>query len=747
MENLIIEIGANTQEFIKGLGEVATESEKLNDSLKGIGIAAGLAFAGYSAAIYTTVAAYAEQEQIANQLNAVLKATGGIAGVTADQVKELSDQFVDLTAFSDDAIQKGEKTLLTFTKIGKEVFPEATRATLDLAAGLGKDVSEAALLVGKALQDPINGTQMLRRAGIDLTATQKEQIQTLVLSGKTMEAQTIVLKEIENRYAGQAEAVAAGTGVFLQLKNVMEQVSEEMGSVFAPILVEVATGLKEFFKALRDNPELVKFGAYVLGAAAAITGLIASVAGAALAFIKLQAILPVVTALINSVGVSARVAAGATGIGLLVLVAVEVYQHWSVIWPAAVGLFNAFVDTIAGMALGLGKILIGAFKFNLSEIREGIKEAAEAFAQGVRNVGAVFKPTVVAPVKEAEDAGKAIATAENRARIEQSQKEEANRRNLELQSIKATQAATILELQGNTTEIVALKRKEGELLKQLASDTWTVGQRQIIRASVNETQAELKRSLVNQETFRKEVLASNEKYNKLDKASQDRMLASHAAAYKSKRQITEEILAEELVLQTNMHNQYLANEEKFGEAYAEISRLMHSEIYKGSKTAFGELAQLQNSSNAELKAIGKAAAIANIGIKTAESAMAIFAGFSTIPIIGPALGLAGAAAAIAYGAEQVGSVLAANKGGRVTGGVRGIDSVPALLTPGELVVPEKNFEEVVSSVQRQRENSGSQNGAGQSAAATRVVIEFKGEASRMLQVKALQDRSLGTYRG
>ena len=44
-------------------------------------------------------------------------------------------------------------------------------------------------------------------------------------------------------------------------------------------------------------------------------------------------------------------------------------------------------------------------------------------------------------------------------------------------------------------------------------------------------------------------------------------------------------------------------------------------------------------------------------------------------------------------------------GGLVQGGVQGIDSVPALLQPGELVVPTKNFDEVIRSVSQEREKN------------------------------------------
>lgn len=68
----------------------------------------------------------------------------------------------------------------------------------------------------------------------------------------------------------------------------------------------------------------------------------------------------------------------------------------------------------------------------------------------------------------------------------------------------------------------------------------------------------------------------------------------------------------------------------------------------------------------------------------AEAAARAFAAHVGVgPFIGVALGLSAAAVAAAY----IMSLKKFNKGGMVTGGREGEDSVPALLTPGELVVP------------------------------------------------------------
>lgn len=162
--------------------------------------------------------------------------------------------------------------------------------------------------------------------------------------------------------------------------------------------------------------------------------------------------------------------------------------------------------------------------------------------------------------------------------------------------------------------------------------------------------------------------------------------------------------------QVAANNKRLTEQMRYGAAYAAINAAINSAEVQGFKQGTDNLVALQNSKNATLKSIGKAAAVSSIAINTAQAAMNIFTGFSKIPFIGYALGVAGAAAAIAYGAEQIGNVTAAADGGILTGGTPGRDSIPVLGMPGELVVPTKNYEEVVTSVADRRNAEGASMG-------------------------------------
>lgn len=145
---------------------------------------------------------------------------------------------------------------------------------------------------------------------------------------------------------------------------------------------------------------------------------------------------------------------------------------------------------------------------------------------------------------------------------------------------------------------------------------------------------------------------------------------------------------ERLNRQIEERNRFKQDEIKFGTTIANLKQFFNKEEVQGVKDTSAQLAQLAQSRNDTLKGIGKAAARVNAAIATAEGAIKAYTSLSGIPIIGPALGAAAAAALIAFGTEQQAKISAMQTGGFVPNALGGArDRVPTLLEPNELVVP------------------------------------------------------------
>lgn len=235
-------------------GPVDDTSKKVGGSIGGlagkVAALAGGAFAAKGIFDFTkgAVEAAVESNKIAAQTEQVIKSTGGAAKVTAGQIGDLATAISNKTGVDDEAIQQGQNLLLTFTNIrneagkGNDIFNQSTQTLVDMAAAMGTDVKGGAVQLGKALNDPIAGIGALSRVGVTFTDQQKEQIKTLVNSGKTMDAQKIILAELNKEFGGSAAAQAtAGQKLSVTWGNVQEQ----LGNALLPVLDKVATFLAD----------------------------------------------------------------------------------------------------------------------------------------------------------------------------------------------------------------------------------------------------------------------------------------------------------------------------------------------------------------------------------------------------------------------------------------------------------------------------------------------------------------------
>jgi uncharacterized phage infection (PIP) family protein YhgE len=118
---------------------------------------------------------------------------------------------------------------LTFTNIGRDVFPETVKAVQDVSTAMGQDLNQSAIQVGKALNDPVEGLSALRRVGIQFSDAQERQIKNFVELNDIASAQGIILTELNRQFGGSAEAARAADGGIIALGNSFGDLKETFG--------------------------------------------------------------------------------------------------------------------------------------------------------------------------------------------------------------------------------------------------------------------------------------------------------------------------------------------------------------------------------------------------------------------------------------------------------------------------------------------------------------------------------------
>jgi hypothetical protein len=197
----------------------------------------------------------AELERLTQQTAAAIETTGGVAGQTTASIRALAESLEDLTTVDDKAIQSGENVLLTFTNIGEETFPAATKAAVDLAVAMAEgdaaaaDVAATAKLLGKALNDPAKAFGVLRKAGVVLGHETEDLVEDLVAQGKTVEAQNILLAELARRYGKAGEAAGQGFGGDMRrFSDAVEEAQMALATGLLPVIREFTQWVSKSLK-------------------------------------------------------------------------------------------------------------------------------------------------------------------------------------------------------------------------------------------------------------------------------------------------------------------------------------------------------------------------------------------------------------------------------------------------------------------------------------------------------------------
>ncbi len=256
LSELLVRLGVDSADFRSGLEKARKDADGFGKRMDAIGSKIRNVFAGLTAGL-TAGALFKgiiqntiEAENALAQLNSVIKSTGGAAGITAADVLSLSQSLQKVTTFSDEAITEAQTLLLTIGGLSKAVLPQATEAVLNLATAMGSDTKTAALQLGKAMKDPIDGLTALQKAGVKFTDGQKAAIAQLVETGQEADALNLVIEKLNETMGGRArDAADTFGGSLAQLKNAFGDLLEGGGGS----LEDAKKSIQELTDLLRDE--------------------------------------------------------------------------------------------------------------------------------------------------------------------------------------------------------------------------------------------------------------------------------------------------------------------------------------------------------------------------------------------------------------------------------------------------------------------------------------------------------------
>lgn len=269
-----VEIRATTDKLRRDLDQARTKTRVATSGMEKNweGVRVGLARARNAFLLFnfalTTVGIYVlvrqfkklwdaagQQEMALAQLEARIKSTGGAAGKSVAELQAMAAGLQQVTTYGDETILAMQGVLLTFTNIKGDTVRQATEAILDLSAamygGTAGGLQQAAIQVGKALHDPIEGVTALRRVGILITEQQREQIKAMVKVGDVAGAQAIILKELQTEFGGTArklretpwgEATALGN----TFGDTLEILGSNIANILRPAIVKLNKSLADF---------------------------------------------------------------------------------------------------------------------------------------------------------------------------------------------------------------------------------------------------------------------------------------------------------------------------------------------------------------------------------------------------------------------------------------------------------------------------------------------------------------------
>lgn len=183
-----------------------------------------------------------QQESAINALNSAMAVSGTYSEAATMRFQDFAGALQRTTATADDVIERGGALLVTLGQLSGEGLERATKASLDLAAGLNIDVGTAFNLMSKAATGNVG---VLSRYGFQVKATGDASVDF-----------ANALAQVEGRMRGMAEMQSnTFAGALSKTKNQFGEVLESVGNVIikSPTMIKALNTMAEGFSKLAEK--------------------------------------------------------------------------------------------------------------------------------------------------------------------------------------------------------------------------------------------------------------------------------------------------------------------------------------------------------------------------------------------------------------------------------------------------------------------------------------------------------------
>ncbi|KSR87338.1 phage tail length tape measure family protein [Pseudomonas aeruginosa] len=691
----------------KGAKEIGSAADAASLAWGKLGEVAAGALSGITVgAVFGAVIRNTKQmEKGQAQLEAVLRSTGESAGFSREQLNEMASSMERTSTVSAGEINQAQTNLLAFTGIVGEQFPRALQSAIDMAARTGTTVTSAAETIGRALDVPSKGLTALSKQGFRFTEEQKKAAEQLEATGRTAEAQGIILKALEESYGGAA-AASRDTfgGALMALQNTIDGLlTGSEGSLDgAKVAIDdlnralsdpaTAESVSKLFDLLAQGastvvdslPFLIDAGDGVVRvfsiAADALVGVFATATmhaqGLAASMFETLSLLP------DALGgddFAARAAEYRASAAINLGVAKE----------AADGIRDALERPLAGSA-----IADAASKTKeLNKAKKESKDLDDAAISAAAKVAGARKEAEAAAKRQQQAVASLISSMQLEAATVGMTANEQKLYRLQLDGATASQLAQA-KAAIETVESFKQQQNAQEDYRKLVQDLRTDEERLLDTTKERLAVLDAMQGLSDEERNRVAsrivsdsfsappsfggadavVAGPQGELDKIDKAEEEleKWYQTQLDLLNANREAKAELTAQ-------WDEQELKLKQEHEEALAAIERSRQQVTLSANEQFFGNLSGLAKSFFGEQSGLYKAAfvaeksyAIAKTLLNAPKTASDAYAAMAGIPVIGPALGIAAAAAAVTAQLAQVAAVKNVNLSGQAHDGIMSV---------------------------------------------------------------------------